>query len=101
MRKLEGSKSVINNERKYGRTLIRGNPGGLPQSVGSQLFQREKKKPTHPATLCEKRYEGWFYVFLRKEPIKERGGKKFGNFFSAKYTIRFELEIYKVGFPFN
>ena len=29
----------------------------------------------------------------------KKGGEKIGNFFSAKYTIRFELEIYKVGFP--
>ena len=64
----------------------------------SRLSSFPGGKITHPSCspLWVERW--WFYVFLRKEPIIERG-EKIGNFFSAKYTIRYELGIYKVGFP--
>ena len=41
-----------------------------------------------------------FYESPRDRADIRRGGE-IGYFFSAKYTFRFELEIYKVGFPYG
>ena len=66
------------------------------------ILQKEKetcirKRKLKYIPYIKPTFLGSMYSF-GKSRLK-KGGEKIGNFFSAKYTIRFELEIYKVGFP--